>query len=74
MLEVDRERQASYVVSEIPCGVLQTALHMASGGAHVEAIRALKEVGFTAIDATVKDGAVRMMHSVCGEWCGRCGG
>ena len=47
-----------------------TALHGASYGGHAEAIRALKEVGFTAIDATDKDGGVRMMHSVCGEWCG----
>ena len=55
------------------CGLLlQTALHW--GSDHAEAIRALKEVGFTAIDATDKDGKVRMMHSVCGEWCGRCGG
>ena len=57
------------------CGLLlQTALHRASYQGDAEAIRALKEVGFTAIDATDKHGAVRMMHSVCGGWCGRCGG
>ena len=56
------------------CGLLQTALHMASQEGQVEAIRALKEVGFTAIDATDENGRVRMMYSVCGEWCGRCGG
>ena len=54
--------------------LLQTALHKASHNGHAEAIQALKEVGFTAIDAMKNDGMVRMMHSVCGGWCGRCGG
>ena len=54
------------------CGLLlQTALHWASEHGHAKAIRALKEVGFTAIDATDEYGKVRMMHSVCGEWCGQ---
>ena len=47
------------------CGLLQTALHKASGRGHVEAIRALKEVGFTAFDALDKNGEVSMLDWVC---------
>ena len=40
------------------CGLLQTALHMASFNGDAEAIRALKEVGFTAFDAQNNVGEV----------------
>ena len=45
------------------CGLLQTALHWASDRGHVEAIRALKEVGFTAFDVQDNAGQVSMIAS-----------
>ena len=56
------------------CGLLQTALHMASARGHAEAIRALKEVGFTAFDAQDIDGMVSMLDWVCGGLCAWCEG
>ena len=58
------------------CGLLQTALHVASANVQgdVEAIRALKEVGFTAFDAQDNDGEVGMLDWVCGGLCAWCEG
>ena len=58
-------------------GALQTALHLASQGGHVEAIGALKDAGFKAFDAQDSRGLVSMMECVI-VWgwgqCGRCEG
>ena len=57
------------------CGLLQTALHLASRQGDVEAIRALKEVGFTAFDAQDNlFGEVSMLDWVCGGLCAWCEG
>ena len=52
----------------------QTALHSAAFKQSADAIRALKEVGFTAFDAQDKNGEVSMLDWVCGGLCAWCEG